>query len=318
LSQTFGDFEFIIIDDGSTDNTQKIIRDFQDDGRIVYLRNNENAGIVASLNKALGAAKGTYIARMDADDIALPQRLDRQQDYLNSHPAVGLLGCWYEWIDDNDNALCVVTPPERHNLIIWDLLFGNCFAHSGVVFRRSLLSKVNGYSKEDLHGEDYALWIRLGVLTEFANVPRVLIKKRTHKTAIARIFFLQQRELKPALMKRAMSVFLEMDADIDTVCSLRDGLDGLRLESGRSFKSAAGLIRSLYLNFVLKKSLSDQERKAIKSDMIEKVCILACGGFRFFPLQSLGILIPPFVLAPCFTAKNIIRRITKKGGQDGY
>jgi len=162
------------------------------------------------------------------------------------------------------------------------------------------------------------LWIRMGVLTALANIPEVLIKKRTHKTAIARIFFSQQKQLKPVIMKRAMSVFLEADAAIDTVCGLRDGLDGLRLESRRSFKSAAGLIRRLYLSFVLKKALTDQEKKAIESDMIEKICILACRNFRVFPLESIGILIRPFALAPCFTAKNIIRKILRKGGQDGY
>lgn len=175
LSQTYTDFEFIILNDGSTNkNVDSVIKSYQD-SRIVYLQNEKNLGISLSRNKLIDLAKGQYLAVMDHDDISLPERFAKQVEFLDSNPKVGVVGCWYERFPKKK----IIKKPINNKDIVETLLFSCCILHPSSMIRKSVLIDNNlRYENQYSPSEDYALWCRLISKTEFANLPEVLFKYR--------------------------------------------------------------------------------------------------------------------------------------------
>lgn len=182
LAQTFSDFEFIIIDDGSADGGNGIVRSFRDD-RIVLVENGRNTGLTRSLNKGLQLAKGEYIARLDADDVALPERLEKQVQFLDTHPDVGLVGCAVEHIDPQGRTLGFqrVYREELDKL----LTYHNWFHHSATAFRRVCLDRVGFYREAFRYAQDYDLWLRILEQYGVACMPEPLVKIRLTPDSIA-------------------------------------------------------------------------------------------------------------------------------------
>jgi len=176
LNQTYNDFEFIIINDGSTDKTDEIILSY-DDPRIVYIKNEENLQIVKTLNKGIDLAKGKYIARMDADDISLPKRFEKQMKFMEKNPEIGVCGTWIEVFGIRNERLKY---PVEHEEIKATLLFNSALAHPSVMIKRSIL-QINHYDVLYNKAEDYALWIELLETCKFCNIPEYLLKYRLHK-----------------------------------------------------------------------------------------------------------------------------------------
>ena len=185
LAQTFGDFEFIIVDDGSTDHSAAIISDYaRRDGRIRSLRHQTNRGQSSALNTGLAAARGEFIAGMDADDISLPERLRMQVDFLGSHPAIGVVGAARQDVDAALQPIRAVQPPTDHKRIVFNLLFGMpSICGALAMTRRSLLSAVGGYTP-DVVVNDWELLTRLAHRTRFANLPESLYRYRQHDSAV--------------------------------------------------------------------------------------------------------------------------------------
>ncbi|MGI9211023.1 MAG: glycosyltransferase family 2 protein [Methylococcaceae bacterium] len=178
LDQTWSDFELLIIEDGSTDQSPALIASFTD-SRIRVLANGRNLGLVASLNVGLSQARGEYIARMDGDDVSFPHRLEKQVAYLDQHPDTGLCGTWFE--RHRDGVLEWGRPATEDADIRFSLLFKTTFLHSSVMLRRSVLVQHNlVYEYEYPYAEDYALWIRLSQYTQLANIPEFLVAYRYH------------------------------------------------------------------------------------------------------------------------------------------
>ena len=183
LSQTFRDFEFIIINDGSTDKTKEIILSFGDT-RIVYLENEKNLGIVETLNRGLDAARGEYIARMDADDVAMPERFEKQLAYMEKHPEVGVLGCGVYLYDGKENY-GERRFSEQPYAVAVDLLFSCALAHPTVMIRKNVLASSGVQYEAQYHGcEDYRMWTRLVPVTGIANLPEPLLRYRKHRGQI--------------------------------------------------------------------------------------------------------------------------------------
>ena len=149
LNQTFSDFELIVIDDCSTDSSNGILATYEKlDNRIKVLKNHRNIGVARSLNKGVELARGKYIARMDGDDICIPERFEKQHMYLESHPEVGLLGTQI-LIIDKDGTLdpeFVWEQPTKSGINAWHLLYTTPLCHPSVVMRKELLLAVNGYN----------------------------------------------------------------------------------------------------------------------------------------------------------------------------
>ncbi len=178
LSQTYQDFEFLIIDDGSTDKSQELIEGFHDP-RIRILTNPRRLKLSGALNRGIDESAGTYIARMDADDIALPDRLRRQVEYLDTNPAIGLCGTWIERFGTGKKRV------DKHftesDQIKAYSLFDCPFAHPTVMFRRDLFVRhALRYDGSFYPTEDYELWTRALECFPCANIGEVLLCYRVH------------------------------------------------------------------------------------------------------------------------------------------
>jgi glycosyltransferase involved in cell wall biosynthesis len=186
VAQTFTDFEFLIVDDGSTDDSAAIIERFaRDDSRIRLIRQ-RNAGLIASLNRIIGEARAPLIARMDGDDIALPERFERQLAFLDAHPDIGVLGTGCTCIDETGKPTIYkfdnVTSPED---VLADLKNGPPLCHPSVVMRRDAVRAVGGYHRAYKHCEDYDLWLRLSEHVQMANLPDRLLLYRQSESQVS-------------------------------------------------------------------------------------------------------------------------------------
>jgi glycosyltransferase involved in cell wall biosynthesis len=185
LSQTFRKFELIIINDASTDNTQNLIHKYVDT-RISIIHNDVNMGPSLSRNKGLSKAKGIYIASLDSDDMAYPERLAVEKDYLDAHPEVALVGTACEIIDEEGSLIRVCFPPVDPVVIKWLLLFDNPLVHSSVMYRRDWALQAGGYDPALSLSEDYALWSKLAISHPLAQIPEVLTKYRICQSSLMR------------------------------------------------------------------------------------------------------------------------------------
>jgi Glycosyl transferase family 2 len=180
LKQTFTDFEFIIIDDGSTDRTPEILSGFAQHDPRVRIRRQANKGRTPSLNSGIGMALGRYIARMDADDIALPHRFKDQIEFLEGHQDVGLLGGAVEMIAADGRLIRTITPPCEDSEIRVRLCGENPFWHPTVMMRADVVTAVGGYRVAFDESEDYDLWLRIAERTRLANLASLVLKYRVH------------------------------------------------------------------------------------------------------------------------------------------
>jgi len=186
LDQTFDNFEFIIIDDGSTDNTPEIIQTFNDP-RIRFFQQ-KNQGLAATLNRGIVMARGKYIARQDQDDISLPKRLAKQVEFLEAHPECGMVGSWAEiWVGEEKSER-THQHPSSNMMLQYELLFNNPFVHSSMMLRKSVLDRVGGYSvdRERQPPEDYELWSRIARCYEVRNIPEILLIYREVPNSMSR------------------------------------------------------------------------------------------------------------------------------------
>lgn len=178
LGQTLADFEFIIIDDGSTDGTSAFLEWYGSrDGRIRLLRNAANRGVSTSLNLGIAEARCDLIARMDSDDVALPERLERQLAFMADHPKIVASGTALRIIDADGNF---AGPPSTVQTDPKILHSRPSLAHPTTIFRREAVLRVGGYRPAFDHAEDVDLWFRLGEIGVLGNLPEVLLHYRDH------------------------------------------------------------------------------------------------------------------------------------------
>jgi len=176
LAQTAGDLELIVIDDGSTDATLALLEAVRDPRLRVERR--EVQGLTRALNRGLGLARAPLVARLDADDLALPERLARQRDFLDAHPGVGLLGTAAREVDALGREVRVVRPPQHDAALRRALIRENPFVHSSVMLRRALCEQAGGYDEARPVAQDYDLWMRMSRATRLANLDDVLVVRR--------------------------------------------------------------------------------------------------------------------------------------------
>jgi len=185
LYQTFKDFEFILIDDGSTDNTLNIIKRYaQSDGRIIIVEK-DNSGLADSLNKGIKIAKGEWIARLDADDIAFPKRLEKQLNYVKDKQDYVLIGSGCITIDKSGKKIKDYKyPSESRNIINWLVKGKSSFPHSSAFYLTSVVRRLGGYRPRITYAEDIDLWLRLSTIGKIGCIEEPLIKLRKHDGSI--------------------------------------------------------------------------------------------------------------------------------------
>ena len=212
LDQTFTDFEFIITDDRSTDNSLSILEKYEKtDDRIVLVKNSENVGLTINLNRMIDLAKGDYIARMDADDISLPMRLKTQYDFMEINPEIGVLGTHSKTFGLGVKEK-ILPRPISHEEIKANLLFENPMVHSSIFFRRSVINSQDTFYNEEFKiMQDYELWTRIINKTKFANLGEVLLEYRTSDTNICAVSEKKENFRQNYLRNIYRSLFNEID-----------------------------------------------------------------------------------------------------------
>ncbi len=185
LNQTFQNLEFVIIDDGSTDDSLNIIKSYNDN-RIRLIENKENQGQSKTLNKGINLARGTYIARVDQDDISRSDRLEKQLEFMEKNSDIDVCGSWVELMGKQSDVLNLETRSEEIKI---SLLTNQNLAHPAVVIRKSTLIKHNlNYDPKFIIANDYDLWVRMFEYCSFANIPEPLVKHRVHHDQFSKKF----------------------------------------------------------------------------------------------------------------------------------
>ena len=214
LKQTFRNFEFIIIDDGSTDGSGEILRKYAESDNRIRLYSQPQSGVITAVNRHSRNARGKYIARMDADDISLPQRFEKQIQFLEAHSEIGILGTWIQDIDVEGKPIIEWPVPSDPVVVRWFLFFGNCVAQPSVMMRRDLFERLAYYRPDAIHVEDYDLWIRAAEVTGVANLPEVLLQYRVSPGGVsAQNAALQERNA-GSLKREMKGGFVPDGADI--------------------------------------------------------------------------------------------------------
>ncbi len=197
-AQTFHDWELIVVDDGSTDRTPQILDQFQRSDTRIQVYRQSKQGLVVSLNQGILVARGEYIARMDVDDVSMPDRFAIQLDYLDRDHNIGVCGSWIETFGVKSSE--VLKYPVNDAAIRCQLLFSSSLAHPATMFRRSLILHHHlFYDERAIHAEDYDLWVRASRYTRFANIPAVLLRYRIHPQQVGRRHELTTEESSQAI-----------------------------------------------------------------------------------------------------------------------
>jgi glycosyltransferase involved in cell wall biosynthesis len=270
LQQTHPDFEFVIVDDGSTDATPAILDEYTD-SRIVRLRNPQNIGLTLSLNRGLAICQGDYIARMDANDIAIPDRLEHQAAYLDAHPQIGVLSGDIASMDVDGNPLpdekSPYGIPASHAYLTWVMLWNNPIAHITVMMRRAVLAEhCITYLPEFNRAEDYELWGTLSRVTELVRLSKVYAYRRVVPTGVS----FTRRETQLATMYRvAQREVRFLLGDRFPASAIQTFFDSLHCPDDPvgDFRGAADLVVAAYQTYQ-SKSLSSEDHRRIQGDAV--------------------------------------------------
>jgi glycosyltransferase involved in cell wall biosynthesis len=204
LAQTYGDFEFIIFDDGSTDGSPAILKELAAADTRIRLTSRPNKGLTVTLNEALAQARGEFIARMDCDDIAMPGRFAAQVEALTANPELVCVGGWFQLIDGEGRLLTLLRVPTDDASIQRAALHGHgSICHPTAMIRHEALKKINGYDEQFKTAQDLDLWLRLGEVGKLANVATNVLKFRLHESSVSETKRVEQRRSARLACERA-------------------------------------------------------------------------------------------------------------------
>jgi glycosyltransferase involved in cell wall biosynthesis len=256
LNQTYSNLEFIIIDDGSTDSSLMIFQKYaEEDQRIRIIINEKNIGLAKSLNNGIDISRGMYIARMDADDISLPDRFHKQVSYLDDHPEVYVVGGQFAFIGAPSNYIS--NHAIEKELLRWHMLLNySVIAHPTAMIRRQALVSAGNYPENYIYAQDRALWTRLYMLSEYpiANLPDTLIYYRKHEGNVSNHKKEYQRNVDLQCQQELLQFEFNTTFDRNIVEIL---IDPVPLKFGQS-KIATNLILSLFKKYLTKHQVENR------------------------------------------------------------
>ncbi len=317
LAQTFGDFECVVVDDGSTDRTAKLLAAEQArDSRLVVHRQPSNLGFRTALNIGCTLARGELIARMDADDISEPTRFERQVAYLQTHPDVGVVGSAVQFIDDRSVRGRVKRYPPGSGLAAWSMLFFNSLGHPSVMIRRGLLEAAGWYPAGCVGGtEDYAIFLELSWKSRVANLPEVLLLYRVWGGNMTHTKW----EAQEGDAVRLLRAFARSSLGIDLTANDAIAMRGLARDQYPTDAQASArlgsLIEQLLPHYVDKFRDSPRDVREIRTDAGIRLWLLSALALRHASPQSLSLAAKAFTTSPmslgAFVAK-IGARLTQR------
>ncbi|MBF9046476.1 glycosyltransferase [Rhodobacterales bacterium LSUCC0031] len=306
LTQSEKDFELILIDDASSDDTPRILARMTDP-RVNIVRHEENLGLVASLNEGLHLSRGRFIARMDHDDIAMPDRFAQQLAFLEVNHSVGVVGTGYQLINGEGKLGPRYRPPVTHEEISWAMSFVCPLAHPTVVARRELLIACGGYSDAAAYAEDYDLWERLSRKVKFANLPDPLLLLRKHKENMTEVWLDRNIAVATGVASRRIAFLLGEEVERDVVrCLYTQGY----LHQERIEHSIELIMRLMHVC----KTKYPSVHRIIQHDAAIRIALMGLRAKR--PSLALTCLFQASKLNPNLASelvKKLMRRIFNKG-----
>ena len=271
VNQTFTNFEFIIINDGSTDGTGAILERYAQVDDRMYIHHQENLGLIASLNKGCRLARGKYIARMDSDDVSLPDRLKMQVHFLDKNPDIGVVGTDFNMIASDGtvwNPPKFFDVPTEPNFVKWKLYFSCCVCHPSIMVRKTVYSHLSGYRDEFIHAEDYDFFLRAVSYTKISNLPHVLYKLRKHESNVTTIYGDIQQKNADIAVQQALYRTRGTSISLDIVKGFRNSSLIIDLEDAIT---VANLVADLCNSLIKSKNISFFNRVKVRNDAIRKI-----------------------------------------------
>jgi|GEM_PF-1204101 len=281
LQQTLEDIELVIVQEaGSRDRTDAILSDL-DDPRVRVVRNDTPLGLARSLNRGFALARGEYVARMDADDVALPERLERQAVYLDAHPSVAVVGSAVRYIDADGRELGTRQYPTTPARVLWGMHFDNAMCHPATMLRRAAFESAGGYSTRARDWEDYELWTRLMRYHDLSNLPEVLLEYRIHQGSVSSQRNEEAREHIVDGAQRAMEVTMARPVDRGFVKSL---VFPYTIADRRNAIGAAWLLNYVYRTYrSWYKQRSREDTIAVKEDVATRMSHILARSVKVAP-----------------------------------
>jgi hypothetical protein len=319
LGQTFTDFELILVEDGSIDNTKSILNDYsRQDSRVMLLENGRNQGLVYSLNRGLAMARGEYIARMDADDVSLPGRLAKQVGYMEQHPEVGVLGTNIVYIDADGRIMYGGRPkdtrPASPDVIKWMLLWRCPIYHPTVMARRAVFERTGfTYDPDFWPSEDRELWTRLSKCTVIARLPEVTVHYRIIPTSISRTWREKQCAMRHAITRRELTTLLGTVTSYEALEALVGVFTRCNQNTSHDFVAASDILFEAYRRFC-EQPLSEADRGQIRADAADRLISVAQEASKYSLNTALCLLwklryVPSIHLFSARSARRILRVI---------
>lgn len=295
LRQTHAEFELLVIDDASTDESGAVLSAMRDP-RIRLVRHERNMDLVATLNEGLDLAQGEYVARMDQDDISLPERLEKQVAFLERHGDVGIVAAGARLIDGSDRPGAVLPLLAGHDLLRWSFCFGCPIAHAGVMMRRSLILELGAYREEAFRCEDYDLWTRAAGKTRLAMIPEVLLHLRRHASSMTRIW--PEDNVRNAL--RVASAHIQTILGEEPPPGVLRTLWLQEVRDPADATAAANWVGRLCDAMLSDPSLAFVERRGIRLDAAARLFMLFANGIShpaLWPALGRSLKMDPLVVA---------------------
>ncbi|MGD9200031.1 MAG: glycosyltransferase [Chitinispirillia bacterium] len=289
LNQTYTNFEFLIINDCSTDNTSEILASYEDP-RISIFVNKQNLGLTRSLNIGLRLARGIYIARQDVDDISLPIRLEKQVDFIERNSRFALLGTGIAVINEYKEIMYEKIFPEDPLLLRWHMLFKTTIAHSSVMFHKEKVRQIGGYDSSLKFAQDYDLWSRLILKYDIATLPEILILLRNHKDNISLKYGEKQQQVAIKCMSQNISKIVLREIPLNIIRDLRTIMTMGILDSKKNLHKAIKLYECIYLKVIHEWKPNKNITLKIKKDYLNTMKIIILNhsdSQRLLALQSI-------------------------------
>ncbi len=278
LNQTFKDFELLIINDASTDNSKKIIM-FYDDKRIRYFENDKNLGVAVTLNKGLKLARAELIARMDADDISFPNRFALQYKEMQKDKEITILASNYDVVDERGKFLYTEKYAKSPEEIYYTLQFRNCLGHPTAMFRTHIILDIfNGYDK-DHEAEDYDLWLKISSKYKISKINISLFKLRTSKNSRMRAMGRKVDDDAIFLAKKNLELLTSGKINLKITEILRRNFTDFRTSSSIKFSKEEIKKAILIIQKINNKLLADPP-VFLKRSVLEKIVTKKCNSLK--------------------------------------